>query len=95
MSHSNAQLSYIESVTFTAESLACAIGTVSGYGEFAPELIAEEVFQQLAQVIGQAVDRSSSTVWLSRSGVYSSKLEAVRNGEQQVAPAVIARRVPR
>lgn len=39
----------LESVTFTEGSLAYAIGAVSGYKEFAPELVAEEIFRQLAQ----------------------------------------------
>lgn len=84
----------LESVTFTEESLAYAIAAVSGYGEFAPEVVAEEIFRQLAQRTCNRPNRIPMTVWLSRSGAYISKLEAVRNGEQLIAPAFITWQVP-
>ncbi|WP_438279979.1 hypothetical protein [Pseudomonas alabamensis] len=84
----------LESITFTEESLAYAVAAVSGYGEFAPELVAEEIFKQLAQRTRNRPNRTPMTVWLSRCGGYSSKLEAVRNGEQLIAPALVTWKVP-
>ncbi|WP_154660630.1 hypothetical protein [Pseudomonas cremoricolorata] len=90
MTHSNSPSRDVTLVTFTENSLAYAIGNVSCYGDLAPELIAKEVFRQLSQVIDQSVNIPSATIWLSRLGTYASKLEAVRNGDQLIAPAEIA-----
>lgn len=84
----------LESVTFTEESLALAIAAVSGYREFAPELVAEEIFWKLAQRTCNRPIKTPMAVWLSRSGCYTSKLEAVRNGEQLIAPALVTRKAP-
>lgn len=83
-----------ESVTFTEESLALAIAAVNGYGALAPELVAEEIFRQLAQRACNMPLKTPMTVWLSRSGCYTSKLEAVRNGEQLIAPTLVTWKVP-
>ncbi|MFR0674616.1 hypothetical protein ACLUUI_14335 [Enterobacterales bacterium AW_CKDN230030176-1A_HGKHYDSX7] len=95
MTHSNAQLHNIESITFTEESLALAIAAVQSYGDFAPELIAEDIFRQVAQAITKRAGSSSAAVWYSRSGCHTSKLGAVRNGEQLIAPAAIVLRIPK
>lgn len=84
----------LKSVTFTKESLAFAIAAMSCYGEFAPELVAEEIFRQLAERTCNRPNRTPMTIWLSRSGCYISKLEAVRNGEQLVAPALVTWKMP-
>jgi hypothetical protein len=84
----------VQLVTFTEESLAYALATVRCYGDRAPDLIAREVFQQLAQLICNSGNISPAKLWLTRSGGYTSKLEAVQNGEQLIAPAEIAWRLP-
>jgi len=85
----------LESITFTEESLAYAIAALSGCEKFAPELVAEKIFRQPAQRTSDRPSRTAMTVWLSRSGSYTSKFEAVQNGEQLIAPAEIVWGLPR
>lgn len=90
MTTSNNPEHTLESITFSEDSLAYAFAAVRCYDDLAPELIAREVFQHLVKLSWNGAKTSPTTVWLSRSGGYTSKLEAVRNGEQQIAPVYIA-----
>lgn len=84
-----------ESVIFTEESLSYEIAAVSGYRELAPELLLEELFWQLAQQACSRTNKTPMTVWLVRSGSYTTRLEAVRNGEQLIVPALITWKMPK
>lgn len=79
----------VQSVTFTKESLAYALTAVRCYADLSPDLIAREIFQQLAQLACNRGNIAPAKLWLGRSGSYISKLEAVQNGEQLIAPAEI------
>ncbi|MCO7594246.1 MULTISPECIES: hypothetical protein [Pseudomonas] len=78
----------IQRITFTQTSLEHALDAVSGLHEMSTELIAREVFR-LMQEQARGGSIMPITIWCSRSGLYPTKLDAARNGEQQVAPAVL------
>lgn len=73
-------------ITFTAMSLSNALATVRGLHDMSTELIASEVFRQISEMA--ATPEPINTIWCGHAGLYRSKLAAIENGEQLVAPAI-------
>ncbi|MFV3326600.1 hypothetical protein ACNFG0_09015 [Pseudomonas sp. NY15372] len=79
-------MSRIQRIIFNEASLEHALSAVSGLHDMSTELIAADVFRQMSELTPHRM--TPYTVWCGRSGLYLTRLDAVANGEQQVAPAV-------
>lgn len=74
-------------IIFTEASLSHALSAVKGLHDMSPELIADEVYRQVSGLT--AAHDKPKTVWCGSGGLYQSRMAAVTNGEQLIAPAVV------
>ncbi|MEN5239075.1 hypothetical protein ABE459_16410 [Pseudomonas sp. TWI923] len=77
----------IQCITFTSTSLSSALAAVRGLHDMSAELIAREVFRQISDLA--ATPGPVMTIWCGHAGLYRSRLAAIANGEQLVAPALL------
>ncbi|MFJ3448030.1 hypothetical protein ACIPM0_07340 [Pseudomonas sichuanensis] len=74
-------------ITFTVTSLSNALTAVHRFHDKSAELIASEVFRQISDLT--ATQLPVKTIWCGHAGLYLSRLAAIANGEQLVAPAFL------
>lgn len=74
-------------ISFTVTSLCNALAAVRGIHDMRTELIVGEVFRQVSELA--ATSDPLKTIWCGHAGLYRTTLEAIANGEQVVAPAII------
>lgn len=77
----------IQCITFTATSLSHALTAVQDLHDKSAELIANEVFRQISDLA--ATQLPVKSIWCGHAGLYRSRLAAIANGEQLVAPALL------
>ncbi|MGO0694456.1 hypothetical protein ACTORG_13305 [Pseudomonas guariconensis] len=80
-------MSRIQHIIFTEASLEHALSAVRALHDMSPELIAADVFRQMSELATYRL--TPATIWCGPGGLYQSKLDAVANGEQQIAPAIL------
>lgn len=80
-------MSRIQHIIFTEASLEHALSAVRALHDMSPELIAADVFRQMSELAAYRL--TPATIWCGPGGLYQSKLDAIANGEQQIAPAII------
>lgn len=74
-------------IIFTEASLANVLSTIGHLHNTSAQLIADEVFRKMSELT--AAQTAPETVWCGRADLYQSKLAAVANGEQLLAPAIV------
>ena len=80
-------MSRIQHIILTEASLEHVLSAVRGLHDMSTELIAEEVFRQMSELAAHRL--TPMTIWCGRGGLYQSKLDAIRNGEQLVESAIL------
>ncbi|MFT2186334.1 hypothetical protein [Pseudomonas putida] len=80
-------MSRIQHIIFTEASLEHALSAVRALHDMSTELIAADVFRQMSELATYRL--TPATIWCGPGGLYQSKLDAIANGEQQIAPAIL------
>lgn len=80
-------MSRIQRIIFTEASLEHALSAVRGLHDMSTELIASDVFRQMSELATYRL--TPVTIWCGTGGLYKSRLDAIANGEQQSAPAIL------
>lgn len=80
-------MSRTQHIIFTATSLEHALSSVRSLHDMSTEVIAQEVFRQMSELAAHRL--TPTTVWCGPGGLYQSKLDAARNGEQQIDSAIL------
>ena len=80
-------MSRIQRIILTETSLEHVLSAVRARHDMSPELIAADVFRQMSELATYRL--TPMTIWCGPSGLYQSKLDAIANGEQQIAPAIL------
>lgn len=80
-------MSRTQHIIFTATSLEHALSSVRHLHDMSTELIAQEVFRQMSELAAHRL--TPMTIWCGSGGLYQSKLDATRNGEQQIDSAIL------
>lgn len=80
-------MSRIQHIIFTKASLEHALSSVRALHDMSTELIAQEVFRQMSELAAHRL--TPMTIWCGSGGLYQSKLDATRNGEQQIDSAIL------
>lgn len=80
-------MSLTQKIILTQTSLEHVLSSVRGLYNMSTELIAEEVFRQMSELAANRI--TPVTIWCGRGGLYRSKLDAIRNGEQLVESVIL------
>ncbi|PTU53672.1 hypothetical protein DBB42_03200 [Pseudomonas plecoglossicida] len=80
-------MSLTRHIILTQTSLEHVLSSVRGLHDMSTELLAEEVFRQMSELAANRL--TPITIWCGRGGLYRSKLDAIRNGEQLVESALL------